>query len=557
MAKTPNAIYWDKRAIARLNTAERTSDTYIKSIKKMYDKAYRNVDSEIKKIYKNYSKATGVDVDTLKTLLTKKETTKVYKELKAKGYDQYVKDNYKSRITRLEQVKAQIYSKAKEVYTEEELLNHDCYKNVVNNSYYRTIYDTQKGTGYDFSFSSIDNRVVDRLLNEKWSGKNYSQRIWRNTDILAKSVSEVVGAGLLSGQDIYKTSKEIRDRFKVCKYYAERLVRTETNHFNNEADALAYEEMGVKKYVFVATLDSRTSEICQEHDNKVFEYKNKEIGYNYPPLHPNCRSTTRGYVNEEAEKTLKRRARNPFTGETELIPNINYKEWVKQYNVVDTKNGMFRTKNNVIYNTTSLNKLNGKLVETNAKQLDKLLNKYPKVNNYIKQRGLTFGGSNKTNAIAYTSYTRDLSKIGIYLEKPYYTNTKSHIDTISKGVNRGNFMPCNDKYFNRYALTHEYGHVVETYLLNEYNINNPVEYKNALSSQYNWKKYKDKVYNDIRKDVINIAIKNNSNFDIDTQLSQYGKTSPAEFFAECFANMECGKSNELGKALKEYLKGVM
>lgn len=555
MSKTPN--YWDKRAINRMTMAEKQSETYIKRVKKIYEQAFRNIDGEIARVYKNYSKEAGLDVSKLKELLTVKETSKTWKTLKRQGLDKYIQDNYKSRISRLEQIQAQIYAKAKLIYHKEELQNTMCYKGVVNNSYYKAVYDTQMGTGYNFGFSEIDNNLVNSILNEKWSGKNYSERIWTNTDILADSVSQIVGGALLSGQSIEKTARQIQDRFDVAKYYAERLVRTETNHFNNEADAMAYEDMGVDKYVFVATLDSRTSEICQEMDNKVFEYKDREVGVNYPPLHPNCRSKTRGYLGKEVEKDLQRRARNPLTGKTEIINNMSYKEWLKNYNVVDTKNGMFRTSQNVVYNSNSLKTLNSKLVETNANQLDKLLKKYPKVGKYIQQRGLTFGGSNKTNAIAYTSYTRDLSKIGIYLEKPYYSNLKQHTDTITKGVNKGNFMPCTDKYIDKYALTHEYGHVVETYLLNEYNINNPVEYKTALSSQYNWSKYKEKVYNNIRKNIIDIAIKNNANFDINTQLSNYGKTSPAEFFAECFANMECGKPNELGKALKEYLKGVI
>lgn len=555
MSKTPN--YWDKRAINRMTMAEKQSETYIKRVKKIYEQAFRNIDGEIARVYKNYSKEAGLDVSKLKELLTVKETSKTWKTLKRQGLDKYIQDNYKSRISRLEQIQAQIYAKAKLIYHKEELQNTMCYKGVVNNSYYKAVYDTQMGTGYNFGFSEIDNNLVNSILNEKWSGKNYSERIWTNTDILADSVSQIVGGALLSGQSIEKTARQIQDRFDVAKYYAERLVRTETNHFNNEADAMAYEDMGVDKYVFVATLDSRTSEICQEMDNKVFEYKDREVGVNYPPLHPNCRSKTRGYLGKEVEKDLQCRARNPLTGKTEIINNMSYKEWLKNYNVVDTKNGMFRTSQNVVYNSNSLKTLNSKLVETNANQLDKLLKKYPKVGKYIQQRGLTFGGSNKTNAIAYTSYTRDLSKIGIYLEKPYYSNLKQHTDTITKGVNKGNFMPCTDKYIDKYALTHEYGHVVETYLLNEYNINNPVEYKTALSSQYNWSKYKEKVYNNIRKNIIDIAIKNNANFDINTQLSNYGKTSPAEFFAECFANMECGKPNELGKALKEYLKGVI
>lgn len=328
MAKSSS--YWDKRAIKRLNEAEKTSDAYIKRIKKIYEQAYKDIEGEIARIYKNYSKDTGVDVEKLKELLTRSETKKTWEQMKRQGLDKYIKNNYKSRISRLEQMQAQIYAKAKQIYPKEELEQTMCYKGVINNSYYKAVYDTKIGTGYDFSFNKIDNNLINSILNENWSGVNYSQRIWGNTDILAESLSEVLGGALLSGQSIEKTTKQIKDRFNVSKYYAERLVRTETNHFNNEADARAYEDMGIDKYVFVATLDNRTSEICQSHDNKVYDYKDKEVGVNFPPLHPNCRSKTRGYLGKEAEKTLKRRAKNPITGKTEVIDNVSYKDWLNK-----------------------------------------------------------------------------------------------------------------------------------------------------------------------------------------------------------------------------------
>ena len=329
MAKT--STYWDKRAIKRLNDAEKSSEAYIKRVKSIYNQAYKDIDKQLASIYKNYSKETGLDTQKLKELLTRSETQKTWEQMKRQGLDKYIKENYKARISRLEQLQAQIYAKAKLIYPKEELQNTMCYKGVINQSYYKTMYDTQMGTGYDFNFATIDNNMIDALLQDPWSGANYSQRIWGNTDILADSLSEILGGAMLSGQSIEVTAKQIRDRFNVSKYYAERLIRTETNHFNNEADAMAYEEMGVDKYVFVATLDSRTSEICQSMDGKVFKYSEREEGYNYPPLHPNCRSKTRGYLGKEAEKDLQRRARNPITGKTEIIDNISYKDWIKQY----------------------------------------------------------------------------------------------------------------------------------------------------------------------------------------------------------------------------------
>lgn len=323
--------YWDKRAIKRLTDTEKQSEKYIARIHKMYDRANRNIQRDIEDIYRNYSKATGLDTQKLKELLTASETDKLWKEMQRRGLDKYVKKNYKARISRLEKLQAQVYAKAKEVYPEEVLQNTMCYEGVINNSYYRAIYDAQMGIGADFAFSKIDDNMMTALLNENWSGANYSQRIWGNTDLLAESLSEIIGGAMMSGQSIQKTSRQIRERFNVSKYYADRLVRTETNHFNNEADAMAYEEMDVDKYVFLATLDTRTSTICQEMDYKVFDLKDRQVGVNFPPMHPNCRSKTRAYMGEEIEKTMIRRARNPVTGKTELVGNISYQEWAEQH----------------------------------------------------------------------------------------------------------------------------------------------------------------------------------------------------------------------------------
>lgn len=408
--------YWDKRALRRLTEAEKQGEAYSKRIQKIYEQANRNIQRDIENIYANYSKATGMDVQTLKTLLTKSQTQKLWDELRAKGLDKYVKGNYKARITRLEQLQAQIYAKVKEVYSQEQKTHTACYSDVLNDSYYKTIYDAQMGTGYDFTFSTLDDNLVESVLSERWSGKNYSQRIWGNTDILAQSVSEIIGGALLSGQSIQKTSRQIRERFDVAKYYADRLVRTECNHFHNQADAMAYEEMDVEKYVFIAVLDTRTSTICQNLDNKVFELKKRHVGENYPPMHPNCRSTTRAYMGEEIEKTLKRRARNPITGENEVIDNISYREWAKKHGIT---NAQYRRKD-----STHRKTINGKQI------IDKPT--YNKITReFIKNDGIIIRGKDaermlgKNNSAGYmpgmnVAFIRDNATVSDVLEEMYH-----------------------------------------------------------------------------------------------------------------------------------------
>lgn len=97
-------------------------------------------------------------------------------------------------------------------------------------------------------------------------------------------------------------------------------------------ELLSYEEADIEKYIFVAVLDKRTSRICQEHDNQVYDRDKAVPGVNCPPMHPWCRSTTVAYDEDADYSKLKRRARNPVTGKTELVPaDMTYKEWYSKY----------------------------------------------------------------------------------------------------------------------------------------------------------------------------------------------------------------------------------
>lgn len=326
-----DAEYWQKRAEQRLTEMEKYSEDYIRRVKKMYEKAERDIKREIANVYKNYASQTGLSVDELKKLLSKSETQKTWLQLKRQGLDKYILNNYKARITRLEQIKAQIYARIKEIAEQEKAITSNMYGNIVKDSYYKSIYDTEMGTGIKMSFSKIDDNLVKSVLEDRWSGKNFSQRIWGNTDILGESIGEIVGGGLISGISIEKMTRQLSKKFDTGKYYAERLARSEANHFYNLANFMAYEDMGVEEYVFVAVLDNRTSQICQELDGQKFKVKDRKEGVNAPRMHPNCRSTTHPYVDEISESLLNERwARDPVTDKEELVGNITYKEWYKQ-----------------------------------------------------------------------------------------------------------------------------------------------------------------------------------------------------------------------------------
>ncbi len=80
--------------------------------------------------------------------------------------------------------------------------------------------------------------------------------------------------------------------WKLAKHQVRTLVRTSVNATANAASYKVYESNSdvTKKYRWVATLDSRTSPICRNLDQTVYEYGKGPTPAS--PPHFNCRSTT-------------------------------------------------------------------------------------------------------------------------------------------------------------------------------------------------------------------------------------------------------------------------
>jgi SPP1 gp7 family putative phage head morphogenesis protein len=77
---------------------------------------------------------------------------------------------------------------------------------------------------------------------------------------------------------------------KVANHQIQTIIRTSVNQVQNQASQAVYAANSkvAPKYEYVATLDSKTTPICQRLDGKQFEYNKGPT----PPQHFNCRSTT-------------------------------------------------------------------------------------------------------------------------------------------------------------------------------------------------------------------------------------------------------------------------
>ena len=342
--------YWEKRKAQRMfeymqsaeDTADQIAQVYWKSsgyINHKLDEIYNRFkvkhhlsDAEAKRLLNRMQDRTSFD--ELKSLL-KQETDSVEKKELLKLIESPA---YSARIQRFQDMQIEIDELMDSTYQLEKERSTRHYTDLMQDSYYKSIYDIQRDTGLAFSFSGISAEQIDKLLKSKWSGANYSQRIWNNTQKLAKDLKEELLINLMTGRTDREVAEIISNKFGAGAMEARRLVRTESNYIANEMEEQSYEECDIEKYMFVATLDKKTSKVCQEHDHKVYPVKDRQPGKNCPPMHPWCRSTTIAYLDDETINGMERRARDPETGEVYKIPgNMSYSEWHEKYVVGDSK----------------------------------------------------------------------------------------------------------------------------------------------------------------------------------------------------------------------------
>lgn len=342
-----NNAYWTRRANLRMEEYHKNSDSTIQKISAAYDKAIKDINEDINKIFYKYQLDSGLSTtevrELLNTKIPKKELDSIRKriyniqdeELKRYMMAQLNAGAYKARITRLEALKESVYINTKLAADVEINQSTKLYTDNIKKAYYSNTFDIQKGLGVGFNIAEMPIETIQEILKNNWSGKHYSKRVWHNTDVLAKQLEEVITCGLMSGKSSRRMAQELQDLTDYGKFACERLIRTETTYITNAAEMKSYKECGIDKYIFVATLDIRTSEQCRKMDREVIEVDKATAGENLPPLHPYCRSTTRAYLGESTLNDIKRRARDPETGKTYLVPaDMKYQDWYDKF-VVD------------------------------------------------------------------------------------------------------------------------------------------------------------------------------------------------------------------------------
>lgn len=215
----------------------------------------------------------------------------------------------RSRITRLEKLYSETLSELQKLGERSESAVKDFLTTAYRERYYHGIYDLAGAGKLAVPVSKVEPARLEKVLAQRWQGGNYSSRIWKDTERLSKVLKQTITAGLHRGLSVEKMSKAMDREMNAGYKNAERLVRTELNFVQNHAAKESLESAGLNEYEFIAVLDHRTSQRCQNLDGTVHLLEEYDPGTNAPPMHPRCRSTISAVV-EGGTRTAKVGGRN-------------------------------------------------------------------------------------------------------------------------------------------------------------------------------------------------------------------------------------------------------
>lgn len=292
-----NKSYWLKRSEELDKVAKMTEKEVMKKLSALYRDAFRSIEKEVNDFMMKYAVDHKLDYATVTQMLTPidlAEYNEKIQELHAMYRDT------KSEYIKIEIERLKARSKITRLRALQDAINVELCK--VTHEYQMTLEDTLIGlfsAQYEKACElmgvmapGIPREAIKKIIEYPYAGKMFSDRIWDNKDALVKYIQQDLTVGIIRGDSIQKMARQLKKDLKVLYYQAERLVRTETNYAMNQAHLKGYKDSGVvEKYEFLAAHDKRTSKLCRDLDGEMFELSKAVVGENYPPMHPNCRST--------------------------------------------------------------------------------------------------------------------------------------------------------------------------------------------------------------------------------------------------------------------------
>lgn len=136
-------------------------------------------------------------------------------------------------------------------------------------------------------FDMVPKKIMEEMMKRPWQGGTFSERLWKNTQVLAMNLNDIVTNGITQGKTVTEMAIQLNNAMNNGFNVSHRLVRTETMHYLNESAFKGYKDAGVVEVELWAAADERTCEVCGAKHGTKYKIKDRPI----LPLHANCRCT--------------------------------------------------------------------------------------------------------------------------------------------------------------------------------------------------------------------------------------------------------------------------
>lgn len=305
---TRSAEYWKRRAEANMDGVQRGAEQRLARLGRAYHQAARELEGEVQRILGTYAKRFDLTPEEAAAALREPAD----EESRAYGY----------RVSRAEALEKAIRERLNGLGARLERETAAQREWTASKSYQSARKMMRDMTGGVVSQAVPDLQGLLRVMDTAWSGRNYSARIWRNTDYLAQMLEDEIEAAFLSGKSVRRMANVIMGRFGVGYRAAECLMRTETSYVQNQTAAQSYRDAGCTDYEILTASDRRTCRRCAAQNGRRYLFTEMQAGENAPPFHPNCRCMILPVVGEE-ERLAKKADEPGFavakTGESGII----------------------------------------------------------------------------------------------------------------------------------------------------------------------------------------------------------------------------------------------
>lgn len=241
-----------------------------KAQERLTSKKVKEVEAQLKKYYSNsMKKVIGQFEQTYNKLLSSIDEGR-----EPTPADLYKLDTYWQMQAQLKAVLQKLGDKQAKVFSE------------AFEMHFFEVYYSIAIPGTD-AFNTIDKEMAQQMINQIWcaDGKSWSQRIWKNTELLQEALNENLIDCVLTGKKVTQLKNLLQDQFGVSYSRADSIVRTELAHIQTQAARKRYEDYGITEVQVWADEDERRCDVCGELHEKRFP-----IGGAMPiPAHPRCR----------------------------------------------------------------------------------------------------------------------------------------------------------------------------------------------------------------------------------------------------------------------------